>query len=459
MATETSHPQYPPNCRIFIGNLASEKTSKEELSDIFARYGKIEEVVIRKSFGFVQYDSTESAEAAIAGENQRIIGGLPIDLNLADNRDRNAGKKRRDAERADRGHNNRDDDRSNRTPYQRDGDRGRDRDRRDDRDSRDRGDYKRSRRQYSPPPLPVACTITFLSPHLRDYADHIERTLAGEIGTFTCETGQIRREDRISDVLNRTRDRGLRYAFVIGRHNESQQSVELHIYRPNTSMQPDDFRNIPLMDAVDLIRKEEQLVSGQRMSLPTGSYINPALAAQINPLSHLQQLPQVGFNNPLLASLMMPGGLPTGYPNVGAAGNFSGAQSSADLQTLQSLLLTLQQNQQRSQQLQLPVQTTSYATSQSPMATQLGSGLGSIGGLQSSVLQGLQNFAASSQPQSSLNQSAYGTSQGSFSGGASFASSSPSMGTASSASAVPPLSNANIALLQQLLQQQKATTQ
>lgn len=36
--------------RIFLGNLASERTNSEELERIFTKYGRILEVVIRKRF-------------------------------------------------------------------------------------------------------------------------------------------------------------------------------------------------------------------------------------------------------------------------------------------------------------------------------------------------------------------------------------------------------------------------
>jgi RNA recognition motif-containing protein len=72
-------PQRPPNCRIFLGNLASERTSKEELQRIFSKYGEIvEDIVMRRSFGFIQYDNPDSASAAIAGENGRMIGGMRV---------------------------------------------------------------------------------------------------------------------------------------------------------------------------------------------------------------------------------------------------------------------------------------------------------------------------------------------------------------------------------------------
>lgn len=71
--------QWPPNCRLFLGNLASEKTSAQELREIFGKYGRVvEEPVLRRSFGFIQYDNPEAAAAAIAAENGRLIGGVRL---------------------------------------------------------------------------------------------------------------------------------------------------------------------------------------------------------------------------------------------------------------------------------------------------------------------------------------------------------------------------------------------
>lgn len=72
---------YPENCRVFIGNLASEKTSPEELKAIFGKYGNIvEEPVLRRSFGFIQYDNPVSVRKAIESENGRQIGGMRIGI-------------------------------------------------------------------------------------------------------------------------------------------------------------------------------------------------------------------------------------------------------------------------------------------------------------------------------------------------------------------------------------------
>jgi RNA recognition motif-containing protein len=74
-----AHNSVPQNSRVFIGNLASERTSSVELRDIFSKHGKItEDIVMHRSFGFVQYDNAQSAAAAISAENGRMIGGLRI---------------------------------------------------------------------------------------------------------------------------------------------------------------------------------------------------------------------------------------------------------------------------------------------------------------------------------------------------------------------------------------------
>lgn len=78
----------PDNARVFIGNLASEYTTKDEIIEVFSKYGElIEEPVLRRSFGFVQYNCAESARKAVDFEQGRVIGGISIDLSIADNRE------------------------------------------------------------------------------------------------------------------------------------------------------------------------------------------------------------------------------------------------------------------------------------------------------------------------------------------------------------------------------------
>jgi hypothetical protein len=99
--------QFPPNCRVFLGNLAAERTTPAEIAAIFCKYGKLgEEPLLRRSFGFVQYENPEAAQAAIRGAQGVEVGGLKIDVTLADNRP----LRPRTAEGGDRG----DDDRRGR---------------------------------------------------------------------------------------------------------------------------------------------------------------------------------------------------------------------------------------------------------------------------------------------------------------------------------------------------------
>ena len=73
--------KFPPNCRVFIGNLATEKTSPQEVASIFQKFGRLaEEPLLRRSFGFVQFETPEAAQAAIRGAQGTNIGGLSIDL-------------------------------------------------------------------------------------------------------------------------------------------------------------------------------------------------------------------------------------------------------------------------------------------------------------------------------------------------------------------------------------------
>lgn len=68
-------PSYPPNSRVFVGNLDNAHVTKEDLRKIFERYGPlVEDVRLHKGFAFIQYETTKQAHDAIAGENGRLLG-------------------------------------------------------------------------------------------------------------------------------------------------------------------------------------------------------------------------------------------------------------------------------------------------------------------------------------------------------------------------------------------------
>lgn len=68
----------PPNSRLFMGNLASERTHAQEIAQIFTQYGNILEISLKGSYGFVQFDNADSCRNAIVGENRRLVGDLKL---------------------------------------------------------------------------------------------------------------------------------------------------------------------------------------------------------------------------------------------------------------------------------------------------------------------------------------------------------------------------------------------
>lgn len=79
--------------RIYIGNLG-ENVMKSEIENIFRKYGNIRGVLLSRNFGFVQYDSDESANNAIANENEQKYFNRKIIVRNAmkgNNNDKNIG--------------------------------------------------------------------------------------------------------------------------------------------------------------------------------------------------------------------------------------------------------------------------------------------------------------------------------------------------------------------------------
>ncbi|KAJ1565012.1 hypothetical protein HK096_005057, partial [Nowakowskiella sp. JEL0078] len=75
--------ELPSGARLFLGNLASERTDRHEIASIFAKYGNICEISLKASFGFVQFDNPRSCHEAINGEKGRNVGGLNLDLKVS----------------------------------------------------------------------------------------------------------------------------------------------------------------------------------------------------------------------------------------------------------------------------------------------------------------------------------------------------------------------------------------
>ena len=62
-------------CRVFIGNLPTDKMSRQEMEDVFSHHGKVAGVSIHTHFGFVQYENERSADEAVSKENGKVYYG------------------------------------------------------------------------------------------------------------------------------------------------------------------------------------------------------------------------------------------------------------------------------------------------------------------------------------------------------------------------------------------------
>lgn len=83
------------NSRIYVGNL-KENTPKNELQNIFSKYGNIRGVMVSRNFGFIQFDDESSANKAIESENQKLYNGRKIMVSKA---------KKNNQKQADKGNN------------------------------------------------------------------------------------------------------------------------------------------------------------------------------------------------------------------------------------------------------------------------------------------------------------------------------------------------------------------
>ncbi|BFZ59038.1 nuclear polyadenylated RNA-binding protein 3 [Saitoella coloradoensis] len=74
--------QMPPNARMFIGNLP-DGTTKWELFTKFYKYGRMAQISIKPSYGFIQFLSGEDCKAAIEGEDGTSIHGKKLHLEVS----------------------------------------------------------------------------------------------------------------------------------------------------------------------------------------------------------------------------------------------------------------------------------------------------------------------------------------------------------------------------------------
>ena len=66
------------NSRVFIGNLAADKVTRQDIVRMFEPYGKVLGISLHKSYGFVQFDNEENANTAVKAINGKMVEGLRI---------------------------------------------------------------------------------------------------------------------------------------------------------------------------------------------------------------------------------------------------------------------------------------------------------------------------------------------------------------------------------------------
>lgn len=74
-----------PNTRIFIRNLPT-KINEEDLNNLFSKCGKIEEIILKTNFAFIQYTNIQSSQNAIRNFNDYNFHGTKIVVEQAKTR-------------------------------------------------------------------------------------------------------------------------------------------------------------------------------------------------------------------------------------------------------------------------------------------------------------------------------------------------------------------------------------
>ena len=83
------------NTRIFIRNLPL-KVKEEDLSNLFSKCGKVEEVILKTNFAFIEYGSVQSSLNAIRNFNNYNFKGSKIIVEQAKTRDEKLQERERE---------------------------------------------------------------------------------------------------------------------------------------------------------------------------------------------------------------------------------------------------------------------------------------------------------------------------------------------------------------------------
>lgn len=61
-----------------IGNLSSERVSKQEVFAVFSKFGRLAQISMKSAYGFVQYHTVAEAQAALEACQDMEFGGRRI---------------------------------------------------------------------------------------------------------------------------------------------------------------------------------------------------------------------------------------------------------------------------------------------------------------------------------------------------------------------------------------------
>ena len=84
-----------PNTRIFIRNLP-QKVTENDLKILFSKCGKIDEIIIKNNFAFIQYNTVQSSQNAIRNFNDYNFYGTKIVVEQAKTRNEKMAEKMRE---------------------------------------------------------------------------------------------------------------------------------------------------------------------------------------------------------------------------------------------------------------------------------------------------------------------------------------------------------------------------
>ena len=83
------------NTRIFIRNLPA-KVTEEDLNTLFSKCGKIEEIIIKNNFAFIEYSTVQSSLNAIRNFNDYNFHGTKIVVEQAKTKNEKIAEKMRE---------------------------------------------------------------------------------------------------------------------------------------------------------------------------------------------------------------------------------------------------------------------------------------------------------------------------------------------------------------------------